>query len=175
MSVRPEDKGSLTTKGRTQRRRALGMLATCLMASGALHDVAMAHGLRAGDLLIDHPYALPSAPQAREGTAHLRALRNTGRTADRLLGARTAVAERVLLRRRAAPAQALEAIELPPAGEARMRHDGDYELALVGLRQVLRDGDRFKLTLRFERAGEREVTVWVQQPRDTAGAPAHTR
>ncbi len=36
------------------------------------------------------------------------------------------------------------------------------------------DSDRrFPLTLRFERAGEREVMVWVQQPRDAAGAPEH--
>ena len=29
------------------------------------------------------------------------------------------------------------------------------------------------MTLRFEKAGEREVMVWVQQPRDAADASAH--
>jgi len=40
-------------------------------------------------------------------------------------------------------------------------------------RQPLKDGDRFPMTLRFEKAGEREVMVWVQQPRDAAAASGH--
>jgi len=41
--------------------------------------------------------------------------------------------------------------------------------------QALRAGDRFPLTLRFGRGGEREVTVWVQQPRDRASSPTQSR
>ena len=40
---------------------------------------------------------------------------------------------------------------------------------LMDLKQPLKDGDRFDLTLRFERAGERTVKVWVQTPRDATG------
>ncbi|NDY92451.1 hypothetical protein [Ideonella livida] len=45
-------------------------------------------------------------------------------------------------------------------------------MLLKGLETPLVEGKRFTLRLRFERAGEREVTVWVQQPR--AAAHAHT-
>ena len=40
---------------------------------------------------------------------------------------------------------------------------------LLGLKAPLKDGDRFPVTLTFQRAGEREVMVWVQTPRDGAG------
>lgn len=132
---------------------------------GAAPAIAPAHGTRAGDLVIDHPYALPSPPVAIDTTAHLRALRNTGHHADRLLAAHTPLARQVLLRRRSANAQVVDAIELPPGGEANLRHDGDYEIVLVGLLRPLRDGDRFVLELRFEHAGVRELSVWVQAPR----------
>ena len=44
---------------------------------------------------------------------------------------------------------------------------------LMGLQRPLVLGERFALTLRFERAGEREVMVWVQQPRAGSAAHAH--
>jgi copper(I)-binding protein len=44
---------------------------------------------------------------------------------------------------------------------------------LIDLKAPLKNGDRFPMTLRFEKAGEREVMVWVQQPRDAAGAHEH--
>jgi copper(I)-binding protein len=44
---------------------------------------------------------------------------------------------------------------------------------LIGLQQPLKDGDRFAMTLRFEHAGERDVMVWVQQPRGAAQVHSH--
>jgi periplasmic copper chaperone A len=70
----------------------------------------------------------------------------------------------------------VSAIELPAKGEVRMGHTqtsakgAGHHLMLEGLKAPLKDGDRFDLTLRFEKAGERTVQVWVQQPR---GAVAH--
>ena len=51
-----------------------------------------------------------------------------------------------------------------------MRHntpDG-YHLMLFDIKAPLKDGDRFPITLTFERAGTREVKVWVQTPRSRA-------
>ena len=142
-----------------------------LLAAGlfiGMDGAVQAHGSRAGDLQIDHPYALPSMPGATEGSAHLRALSNRGHTADRLLGASTAVAEAVELQRAGQP---VASIELPPGATLALRHDGAWRLLLKGLKAPLVNGQRFALRLRFEHAGEREVTVWVQQPR--AAAHAH--
>lgn len=68
--------------------------------------------------------------------------------------------------------QQVEAIVLQPKTVTRLRHTGDYQLTLIDLKQALKDGDRFDLTLNFEHAGSQTVKVWVQTPRDMPG-PNH--
>lgn len=160
------------------RRRKFGLLALLWvglwLAGGRVH----AHGGRAGDVLIDHPYATPTAPGELVGSVYFRALKNTGPVADRLLEARTPLAKTVQIQRSTPDRsvlhmQAMAALDIPAGVELRLRHGGDTHLALMGLVKPLRVGDRFSLTLRFERGGEREVTVWVQQPRDRVAPPTH--
>ncbi|MBN8488714.1 MAG: copper chaperone PCu(A)C [Burkholderiales bacterium] len=159
------------------RRAALRSLASL---GGLLGLAAVrAHGVRAGDLLIDHPYALPTPAGARTGAVYLRSLGNRGRQTDRLLGASTPLARQVeihhsvldeqqVMRMRAVPA-----LDIPAGAELQLRHGGAWHLMLIDLTAPLRVGDRFPLKLRFERAGEHEVSVWVQQPRDRAAPHVH--
>lgn len=51
-----------------------------------------------------------------------------------------------------------------------------YLQLAIGLlhKAPLKDGDRFPVTLTFRRAGEREVMVWVQTPRDALIQEVHT-
>ena len=137
----------------TRRHLLLGWLASPL--------AAVAHGLKAGDLHIDHPYALPSAPGSTSSSVHFRALRNGGSRADTLLSASTDAAASVLIQRRG---ETLQTLPLPPGTSLNARHDGDIALRLQGLKVPLQDGDRVTLQLRFERAGLREVVAWVQTP-----------
>ena len=69
--------------------------------------------------------------------------------------------------------RAIDGVDLPPRSELRLRHGGEHHLMLIDLKAPLKDGDRLAMTLRFEKAGERAVTVWVQQPRDAAGGHEH--
>lgn len=147
----------------SQRRRAVAAL---LLAP----TLIWAHGERIGDIVIDHPYALPTPESARTGAVYFRTLTNTGRTDDRLLGARTPAAGSVEIQRSTLDGsvmrlRAVDGLGLPAGAELKPRHGGDTHLMLIDLKRPLRNGDRFALVLRFERAGEREVTVWVQQPR----------
>jgi periplasmic copper chaperone A len=140
---------------------------------------AHAHDFKLGDLVIDHPYATPSLAGTRNGSVYFKGLRNRGGQADRLIAAKSAVAERVelhqmqmdgtIMRMREVPA-----IELPARTEVNLRHGGagTHHLMLQGLRQPLKDGDRFDLELVFEKAGTRKVNVWVQTPR--SGNATHT-
>jgi len=151
-----------------------------LLAMAALASpLAWAHDFRAGDLRVDHPYAMPTRPGLHTGGVYLRAIRNGANQADRLVAARTPVAERVeihqmrlegdVMRMRAVPA-----LDIPARGEVALRHgspDG-HHLMLHGLKAPLADGQRFPVTLVFERAGELEVMVWVQSPRRPGEAPA---
>lgn len=133
-------------------------LLLCLLANPL---AAAAHGLKAGDLVIDHPYALPSAPGSSSSSVHFRALRNAGSHADTLLSASTEAAGSVLIQRRG---ETLQTLPLPPGSSLNARHDGDIALRLQGLKAPLQDGDRVTVQLRFERAGVREIVAWVQTP-----------
>ncbi len=157
-------------------RAAAASLAALL---SALMPCASAHDFKLGALRIDHPYATPTPPGAKTGAAYLRILRNTGDQADRLIGATTPAARAVEVHRSVMDAQnvmrmrAIDGIDLPPRAEMRLRHGGEHHLMLIDLKAPLKDGDRFPMTLRFEKAGEREVMVWVQTPRGAAGAHQH--
>jgi copper(I)-binding protein len=154
-------------------------MASGLIALAAFSGPASAHDFKLGPLRIDHPYATPTPADAANGAAYLRGIRNTGDQTDRLVGASTPVARTVEIHRSVIDAQnvmrmrAIEGIELPPKVEVQLRHGGEHHLMLIGLKQPLKDGDRFPMTLRFERAGEREVMVWVQTPRGATGAHQH--
>jgi copper(I)-binding protein len=154
------------------------MLCATLVAC-CLPVTAHAHGFKAGDLAIDHPYATPTRPGMTTGAVYFRAIQNKGTEPDRLLSARTPAAATVELHRMEMDGdvmrmRAVSAIDLPAKNEVRLRHStaNGHHLMLLGLKAPLKDGDRFPLTLTFQRAGEREVMVWVQTPRDGAG-PAH--
>jgi len=154
-------------------------VASATALSALFAPPASAHGFDLGPLRIDHPYATPTPPGAGTGAAYLRGIRNTGTQADRLLGASTPAARVVEIHRSVVDAnnvmrmRAIDGLTVPPRGEVQLRHGGEHHLMLIGLKAPLKDGDRFPMTLRFEKAGEREVMVWVQQPRDAAGAHEH--
>ena len=156
-------------------------LAFAAVACFGAFSAAQAHDFRAGNLSIDHPYATPSLPGVSTGAAYVRGIRNKGAVADRLVGARTPVAERVELHTRQTDGDVVRmrevsGIALPAGQEVQLRHGQPQHLMLVGLKQPLKAGERFDLTLRFERAGETTVKAWVQQPRAGADAAdaAHT-
>ena len=113
------------------------------------------------------------------GKAHLRGIKNTDTQGDHLLSASTPVAAQVKMHRLTPDANGLrgtevERIELPPKSETRLRHTGDYQLTLIDLKKPLKDGDRFDMTLNFERAGSQTVKVWVQTPHaEQAGKTTH--
>jgi hypothetical protein len=73
-------------------------------------------------------------------------------------------------------------IVLAPGQKVMMRPGGGLHVMLMQLKQPLKVGDTFPLTLEFEHAGKVEVTVVVQQPMrdgkgemkgDMKGADAH--
>jgi copper(I)-binding protein len=155
-----------------QTRRSI--LAWVILACGH----ASAHDFKAGALLIDHPYATPTPPAASVGAVYFRTLKNTGQKGDRLLGARTPASASVEIHRSMMDGDVMrmrqvDSLALPAGAELRLRHGGELHLMLVGLVAPLKEGDRFPLWLRFELAGEREVSVWVQKPREGAAAHKH--
>lgn len=160
------------------RRSILGRGLAALVA--ALPLSAAAHDFRAGDVVIDHPYAVPTIPGSTNGAVYFRALRNDGRVADRLIAVTSPAARRVEIHEMRMEGDVmrmreLAALELPPGEAVPVRQGQRYHLMLLDLARPLADGDRFDVTLTFERGGERTVKAWVQQDkrRKPAGSDSH--
>jgi hypothetical protein len=134
---------------------------------GALCGAAVAEG-RLGQLTIDSPWARPTAGPARTGAAYLTIV-NHGAEPDRLLGADSVAARMVGIHESRVDSDGMmrmrpvEAVEVPAGGEVRLE-PGGLHVMLMGLAAPLVAGDSFPLRLRFERAGEVEIEVAVQQP-----------
>jgi copper(I)-binding protein len=60
-----------------------------------------------------------------------------------------------------------------PAGQPVTLKPGGEHIMLIGLQHPLREGQSFPLTLNFEKAGAREVTVAVEKPGAAGPAPHH--
>jgi periplasmic copper chaperone A len=145
---------------------------------------ATAHDYNIGSLQIVHPYAVPSAFAAQNGAAYIRAISNKGDVADRLLSATSTAAQTVELHSMKMDGDVMRMREigtlpLPAKAEVTLRHDdrgvNGYHLMLMKLVKPLNVGDRFPMTLKFEKAGTVEVVV-VVQPRgkgDESSAHKH--
>lgn len=167
LTLRPIDAAWRPSSALLRRTLLSWPIGTLLLST--VSSMVRAHGVSKGHLRIDHPYAVPSVPGDASGYVYFRGISNAGTMLERLLGASSPIAARVELRRlelqagkaKTAP---VRAIDLRPKSLILLRHTGDYQLALMGLKQPLKDGDRFDVTLNFEHAGQQTVQVWVQTP-----------
>lgn len=117
---------------------------------------ARAHSYVLGSVEIGHPWARPTNTPL--GTVYcVLATKDDG--ADTLSGAVTPIAGRIELRN--AAGEAVNSVEIAPRRPIVLRPGKPY-LALLGLKQPLKLGDSFPLTLRFDIAGEITVTVIVE-------------
>ena len=152
-------------------RAMTGGLLACLFMT--LTGIVFAHGASVGSLYIDHPYALPNPAIANQWIIYFRGIKNDGSTPDRLTHASTPIAAEVIFQQALPPLGSdkfttLTSIELPAkTNTPRRRHPGEYRLLLKDLQQPIKNGDRFSLTLSFERAGIETVTVYVQDSSKT--------
>jgi copper(I)-binding protein len=127
---------------------------------------ALPHSHEKGDIQIRHPWSRATPPGAKVAAGYLE-IRNNGSQPDRLISASTPVAKRVEMHITehagdVAKMRQLRAFEIP-ARERLALSPGGAHLMLVDIVQPLRKGERFALTLRFERAGEIEVQFEVQE------------
>jgi periplasmic copper chaperone A len=163
------------------KRHSLGGSARWIVALAlpVFATLAAAHGSTAGDIAIGHPFATPSIPGTTTGAAYFATLENTGTTADKLLRASTPAAARVEIHTMSVDAQGvmrmreIDGIALAPKAKLQMRPGMGTHLMLVGLKEPLKEGATFPMTLQFERAGSVEVKVVVQTPRARGAADEH--
>lgn len=149
----------------------VAMLFTSLVFSVS----SQAHSFKLGAIDIGHPWARPTAAGQVAGGGYLK-LTNAG-AADRLLSASSEVAESVELHTMSMDGNVMrmrqvEAIDLP-AGQTVELKPGGLHIMFMGLKAPLKEGDKFPVKLKFEKAGEVTVTVNVEQPKAAASEHKH--
>lgn len=145
------------------RNRILALstaLAVCAFATAAL-----AQDYTLGDLKIEHPWARASAGTAANGAAYM-TIATTGTSADQLIKADSPVAGKVELHTHI---QDGDVMRMRPvsgitvnAGEPAVLRPGGLHVMLIGLKEPLKQGSQFPLTLTFEKAGTVTVQVGVE-------------
>ncbi len=121
-----------------------------------------------GDLVIKHPWARPTPPVADAGAAYF-IVDNSRGADDRLLSAEADISQRVELHTHLMEGDVMmmrkvDTIEMP-AGQTVALQPGGLHIMFIGLQAPLVEGDRFPLTLNFEKAGAVIVEVAIgQQP-----------
>lgn len=128
--------------------------------------VALAHSQEKGDIEVRHPWSRATPPGAKVGVGYLE-IRNKGSQPERLLSATTPAAKHVEMHVTEHAGEVAKMRQLPsfeiPARERLELRPGGAHLMLVDLVQPLKQGERFSMMLRFERAGEVEVQFEVQE------------
>ena len=138
----------------------------------ALLLLASVAAAQTGPVEVKNAWARATPGKAETGAAYL-----TIETAasDRLTGASTPVAAKAELHEMTMQGGVMKMRELGaldlPAGHAVALKPGAAHIMLMGLKQPLRAGESFPLTLDFEKAGKREVTVTIEKA--GAMAPEH--
>jgi copper(I)-binding protein len=157
--------------------RVMRRLVSLLLAAGLLVPAAWARDYDFGTLHIGQPWARPTTSQAQAGGAFL-VLDNRGRAADRLISASSPVAEKVELHTHVMDGTVMRmrpvegGIALPPGQKVELK-PGGMHVMLMGLKQQLKEGETFPLTLRFEAAGEIAIDVRVEKLSGPSGAKHH--
>jgi copper(I)-binding protein len=126
----------------------------------------LAHNVEKGDIQIRHPWSRATPAGAKVGVGYME-IRNRGKQPDRLLGASTPLARRVEMHVTRSEGEVMKMRQVEsfaiPAGERVELSPGGGHLMLVDLARPLKKGERVPLTLRFERAGEVEIEMEVQE------------
>lgn len=140
-----------------------------LMGAAALAFAALAahaHEFKLGAITIGHPYARATGAGQAIGGGYM-SFTNAG-PADKLVSVAADVSKSVELHTMTMDGDVMhmrqvDAIELATGAKVELK-PGGYHVMFVGLKAPLKAGDKFPLKLKFEKAGEIEVTVNVEAP-----------
>lgn len=145
----------------------IGIVAFSLMLLFAMSQLVQAHDLKVGDIEIAHPWSRATPDGAKVAAGYV-ALRNTGAQADRLVAANAEIAERTEIHEMAVDNKGImtmrplgNGLEIPAGGEVELK-PGGYHIMFLQLKQAVKEGDTFKGTLTFEKAGAVEVEYAVE-------------
>ena len=144
--------------------------------AAAMLIIFSASGGYAGDITVDDPFARASAGAVKVGAVFM-TLKNSGPAADALVAVESPVAARAELHTHIEEGDIIrmrpvEAIDVPP-GEAVSLRPGGQHVMLIDLRQPLKQGEVFPLTLTLANAGKMTIEVPVKSAAEMPPMPSH--
>lgn len=146
-----------------EARLGAAVLATALAVFAA--TPAPAHEAKAGDIVVEHPWARATPGGAKVAGAFA-VIENAGGAPDRLVGGSAEVAGRVEIHEMAVKDGVMTmrpvagGLEVPAHGGVTLK-PGSYHLMLMELKEPLVAGGKFAGTLVFEKAGTVPVTFEI--------------
>lgn len=135
-------------------------------------QMAVAHGVKCGELNIAHPYSTPTIGAGNTGAIYFMNIKNNGKEVEQLIGARSEVSSGIeihemSLENNVMKMRAIPEVQLPSGFEVTFKQGqaNGYHLMLIDLKKPLKLGDKFPVTLKFKKAGECQAEVWVEAPK----------
>jgi len=143
-------------------------LKTTLIAVAAAFSstMAFAHDYKVGGLSIDHPMSFATPPGAVAGAGYM-TITNNGSDDDRLVGVGSDFPRTMIHK-----SEEVDGVMkmrhqhggvVIPAGETVTFEPGGLHIMFMGLKAPLKDGEKNKVTLTFENAGDIDVTFNVEK------------
>ncbi|MGL5165261.1 MAG: DUF1775 domain-containing protein [Afipia sp.] len=131
---------------------------------------------KVGDLAVASPWTRATPGGAKIAGGYLK-ITNNGKSADRLVGATSAGADRVEIHEMSMTDGVMKMRPLPDGltikpGETVELKPGGFHMMFMDIKQPLKQGDTLKATLKFEKAGTLDVSFNVNALGAT-GEPAH--
>ncbi len=141
-------------------KKFLALLSAFVAASAFAGD-----DVKHGNLTIGHPWAR-ATPGAVKNSAAFMTL-SAKDTADKLIGVSGDVAREIQIHTMITEAgvmkmREIKSLDVPANGKTELK-PGGLHIMLIGLKDGLKDGTKFPLTLKFEKAGEVKVTVTAEK------------
>jgi hypothetical protein len=159
--------------------RMLSALRLAALSLLLLAVPAGAHEYKIGDLKIDHPWSRATPPGAKVAGGFMK-ITNTGSQPDRLIGG-SAVAAGVFevhemkMEGNVMKMRALEkGLEIKPGQTVELK-PGGFHVMFMDLKAPLKEGDKVKGTLVFERAGTIEVEYKIEARGASGGHAGHNK
>lgn len=141
--------------------KTLAITLVALVAS----PISLAHEYEAGKIHIDHPWSREAPPNAPVIGGFLQ-LNNHGDTEDSLIAAETPIAGRVELHNHIMQDSVMKMVKVSeisvPANGSVSLEPGSFHLMIFNPTKVLKEGDRFPVTLTFKHAGKVDVEIAVE-------------
>jgi periplasmic copper chaperone A len=159
-------------------RAAETTIAQAQTEHGGQNAMAGVATYKLGDLTVTSPWTRATPGGAKIAGGYLK-ITNNGTSADRFTGAKSDAADRVEIHEMSMSDGVMkmrplsDGIEIK-SGETVELKSGGYHLMFMDLKQPLKQGDSFKATLQFEKAGPLDVSFNVNAIGATSGnAPQH--